>query len=112
MTVDTGSLPSRVTLEVSEEVTVPLPSYAGAGLAWTAVPVTGPGVAAVRVEIGLPPVAPGGPGGEPPHLTLAPELLVVRARAVGVGAWRLRLARSFDPDHPAAEHDLVVEVTD
>ena len=112
MTVDTGSLPSRVTLEVSEEVTVPLPSYAGAGLAWTAVPVTEPGVAAVRVEVACPPSHRAGRAVSRPHLTLAPELLVVRARSVGVGAWRLRLARSFDPDHPAAEHDLVVEVTD
>jgi hypothetical protein len=112
MTVDTSSLPSRVTLGVSEEVTVPLPSYAGAGLDWTAVPVTEPDAAAVRVEIGLPPAAPDGPGGEPPPMSLAPEILVVRGRAVGVASWRLRLARSFDPDHPAAEHDLIVEVTD
>lgn len=111
MTVDTGSLPSRLVLGVGEERVVPLPSYAGAGLDWAAVPVTGPDVAEVRVEVGPPPAAPGGPGGEPPPQTLAPETLVVAGRAVGVASWRLRLARSFDPDHPAAEHDLVVEVT-
>ncbi|NYH85390.1 hypothetical protein SAMN05421678_1292 [Actinopolymorpha cephalotaxi] len=44
-------------------------------------------------------------------MALAPERLVIIGRAVGVTTYRLRLARTFDPDHPAAEHDLTVEVT-
>jgi hypothetical protein len=112
MTVDTGSLPSRLSVPVGDEVAVPLPSYAGAGLDWTAVSLSGSDVAEVRVEVGPLPAAPGGPAGEPPPLGLAAETLVVRGRTVGVASWRLRLARSFDPDHPAAEHDLSVEVTD
>ena len=111
MTVELHGLPDPVSVAVGEQAVVPLPSYAGAGLDWSATAVSGAEVADVRVEIGSLPET-GRPDGtsEPPPMALAAESLVVAGRTEGTGVWHLRLARSFDPDHPAAELDLTVEV--
>lgn len=113
MTIDTGGLPTHVSLAVGEERALPLPSYAGAGLDWTATPLSETDMAEIRIDIGSLPATTQRTDGttEPPPMAIAPERLVIIGRAVGVTTYRLRLARTFDPDHPAAEHDLTVEVT-
>jgi hypothetical protein len=113
MTIDLSGLPKRVTVVVGEASEIPLPSYADSGNIWSAVCVSGQGVAQVSVELGERPAIPATPGdgtAEPPPLTLVPERAIVHGLTPGEATWQLVLARPFGPSQPAARHDLQVTV--
>ncbi|HEY7035539.1 MAG TPA: hypothetical protein VH482_29635 [Thermomicrobiales bacterium] len=115
MSIDLSALPRHVTVAVGGRREIPLPSYAGSGNAWSATPVSGEEVARVSVELGGAPAAPMRPAdgtAEPPALVMVPEVAVVVGLARGEATWRLVLARSFDPAHPTATHELRVTVVD
>jgi hypothetical protein len=113
MTIDLSALPWTVALAVGERIEIPLPSYAGSGHKWSAVCIHGQEVAHLSVKLAEPPPAPTTPRdgtAEPPPLMLVPELAVVVGLARGEAAWRLVLARPFDPSKPVATHDLRITV--
>lgn len=114
MTLDLSWLPGDVTVPVGESVDVPLPSYGGAGYEWSVTHVLGQKVAEVVIKQGGGPQPASSwpqPGtAEPPGSFVNAEWLTVKGLATGEALWRLRLGRSFEPDSPAAEHELRVIV--
>lgn len=111
MGVDLSGLPTHVTVAVGERLVIELPSYAGSGNEWS---VSGnpDDVASVEVQV-VPPEPPRHPTTmpvEPPPMTMATELAVVRGLAPGDTRRQLVLARSFGPPTPTAVHDFGVTV--
>jgi hypothetical protein len=94
-------------LNVGHGSEIPLLSAAGSGNQWSVELVAGEEVAEVAIRRGEVPV----PEGDPPSTYGIPEFLTVRAERPGRGTWRLRLARSWTPEQPVAEHEIEVAVT-
>jgi hypothetical protein len=56
----------------------------------------------------MPPLLPG--LSQPPAVALTPEFLVVKAKIIGHIFCRIKLARNFGSEGPAAEHGVQIEV--
>ena len=98
-------LPGTLTLRAGQTVTFPLRGAMGAGNTWTATS-SDDDIAGTAVDVGPPPT----PTGPLPSSGTAGEVLVVRALRPGTVVVTARLARSWAPDPPVAEHQLTVTV--
>jgi hypothetical protein len=94
-------------LHVGDGSEIRLPSAAGSGNQWSVERIAGEDVAEVDLRRGEAPA----PEGNPPPTYGVPVILTMRAVRPGRGTWRLRLARSWTPDEPVAEHEIEVAVT-
>jgi hypothetical protein len=98
-------LPGALTLRAGQTVTFPLRGAMGAGNTWTATS-SDADIVGADVDVGPPPT----PTGPHPASGTAGEVLVVRALRPGSAVVTARLARSWAPDPPVAEHQLTVTV--
>lgn len=114
MTFDLSWMPGEIAVPVGESVDVPLPSYAGGGYEWSVTCLARQEVADLAISQGGKPqsASPSPQPGtaEPPESFLTDEWLTVTGLAAGEALWQLKLARSFAPESPAAEHQLRVTV--
>ena len=105
---DPAGIPRTMELAVGSSERVLLPSGMGGGYLWSAIPLDPGDAATVEIEITPPP--PQSPS-EPLTSSHASETLVVTALRPGRSRWMLRQARTVEPDQPAVEQVLEIEVT-
>lgn len=104
----TSVLPGELSIAVGQTLRLPLTSAMGSGNTWHA-ELDG-SAAQVAVEVTGPPRAEV-LGGLPPSTSSAAETLAVTGIRAGAARLRLVLSRSWQPDTPLAQHQLVVTVT-
>lgn len=116
MSIDLSNLPSHVRIVVGARADHDLPPYAGSGNAWSIVELSGGGAADVFVETrpqtGPPPTATDRGTQEPPPLSLAKELLIIKGLRPGRATCKLVLSRSFGDRAVSATHDLTIDVVE